>query len=104
MKQAQKLYLDLIKENCGEHIYNDLIDHYEHWDAALMTRTDPLVILRDLPQSNNVDTLYIRLSPHSNYTDNPLYQLAESTWGAYQTEIVGYGIEDKGAVISYWWD
>ena len=109
MKKVQELYLQLIEERQfnsfdGKQIAKDLRDNLDAWDAVFMSRQENRIILRDLPEENNVDTLHIRFSPKYVYTDNPLYKIAESTWGHDEAEITDQGGIGTGLCMQYWWD
>ena len=108
MKKVQKLYLQLIEETCfnnfdGKQIAKDLRENLDAWDGVFMTRKSHRIILRDLPEYNRVNILHIRFSPKYVYTDNPLYKIAESTWGHDEAEITDQGYLGTGVCMKYWW-
>lgn len=63
--EVQQLHLQLLRhcrfnEFYGERIADDLVDHPDLWDAAMVCRLESLIALRDIPYNqNNSDTLYI---------------------------------------------
>ncbi len=107
MNEIQELYLQLIErsgynEFDGRRVARELREHRDLWDAALMTRDDTGLILRDLPEgSNNVAVLYLTTTQDRL---RALRQLARK-WKADEMEEVEFSDLRPGTVcLQLWWD
>lgn len=115
---VQDIQLELIRRTQynafdGEQVARDLLEHREWWEAALLIRTEPLLLitLRDLPENIwNADTLFILARDEASA--RRLEQIGNDEWAADvwvfdedETESkLGTGGLDTQRLVRMWWD
>ena len=115
---VQDIQLELIRRTQynafdGERVARGLKEHRDWWEAALLVRTEPLLLitLRDLPYNDwNADTLFILARDEERARQ--LEQIGNDEWAADvwvfdqdETERkLGTGGLDKQRLVRMWWD
>lgn len=117
MNRVQELQFELMREASfnsfdGDHVTASLKDNPTLWRAAVMTRLDDLIYLRDIPDGHwNIDTLYILPAPGK---EDQLRKLAND-WGADEVDWIGAKEGSKllgssvprnseRVILQVWWD
>lgn len=102
--RVQQIQLELLRISGfnaldGERVVADLENNRDLWDGVLMTRSDPLLLVRDLGEGVwNADTLYLR---SSGVNDRGLEALAQG----WEADELGWVRHQEGfRVLVLWWD